>query len=370
MQCLSVTAKTFCFCILGMMVSGTIIWMFDGTTYLRQHKFVGVIKNSNDSITTTDGIIIPQHSIHILEERMRNLTSTTSKWFVYLVQTPQCLPPSLLTNDFVGNETLCHCDVIVLSYQNECNSSLFYHIEYLHLKHRTTWTQGRNLLWLQAKRRRKQYIYYIFMDDDIELRYNNKIPFKRDEAMSPLRAFEKFLLNYEPVVGVVNFLNHVNYRFIMIKRHKLCKETRILLPVYVSMTNFDALFNAFHYEAIDSILPYNTKYDKLSWWHSQRYIITKVEILFRGQAVMFTPVYYTNKLHRPYPRNNGTVSQVWTSIVEEIEKKLPIQYREMKLVKEFKSHPFYFLSNSQTICLNLPAHFPIVPFQHFSWKIF
>ena len=356
-RCIVVTAKWFRIFILGMIVFGIITWMFYTNHHGRRYV-VGAPTKMNRSAFLNEA------------HKIKNLTSTTSKWFVYLVQTPQCLPPSLLTNDFVGNETLCHCDVIVLSYQNECNSSLFYHIEYLHHKHRTTWTQGRNLLWLQAKRRRKQYIYYIFMDDDVELHYNNKIPGFKREAISPLRAFEKFLLNYEPVVGVVDYLSHHSYRFMLEKRQQLCKKTSALEPMYVSVTHFDGIFNAFHYKAMDSLLPYNTKYDNLSWWHSQRDIITKVEIIFRGQAVMFAPVYLTNKSHRPYPRNRENTSQVWRSIVEEIEKELPIQYRGMKLVKEFKSRPIYFSDNSRTVCLNLPAHFPIVPFQHFSWKIF
>ena len=54
----------------------------------------------------------------------------------------------------------------------------------------------------------------------------------------------------------------------------------------------DAMFNAFHYQSIDRILPYTTKYDSVSWW--------KCNVIFNGEAVINSRIRAENLQHRGY----------------------------------------------------------------------
>lgn len=292
-----------------------------------------------------------------------------SKNFVYLVQTPKCLPWHWLTPNYIGEETRCNCDVIVLSFQEECKTSPLSHVEYVH-HNNTTWNQGRNLLWLQAKKRAREYNYYIFLDDDVRLTFSRNFPDFKPNTTSPLREFENFLTNYEPVIGVTDFPPNHGFNSMLARRKAFCNNIGSSKPLYLSVHFFDALFNAFHSKALDYLLPYTTTYDNMSWWYSQREIIARMEIIFRGQAVMFAPIQSSNWQHRPYPRRDGParqLRQIWVSIVRKIAKTIPLKYRGEKLLKDFETNPFHYKASSKTVCLNLPPRFSIVPFQHFSW---
>ena len=90
--------------------------------------------------------------------------------FLYLSQTEDCLPNNLLTGDVIGNVTACRCDVLVLSYKRRCNENPHKHVEYLFNSNTSTsWASGRNLLYENAKKRGRVYLYYIFLDDDVSL---------------------------------------------------------------------------------------------------------------------------------------------------------------------------------------------------------
>ena len=287
------------------------------------------------------------------------------KDFVYLVQTPECLPSNLISPNFFGNENICNCDVIALSFKEQCESSLLPHIQYVHRKN-ASWTKGRNLLLEHAKDKGNNYQYYIFIDDDIRLTFNELAPLKMNVS-SPLRVFEKFLKEYEPVVGVTDYEKHHGAKTMIAKRKQLCKDSGLDKPIYIPTVHFDASFNAFHYKSLDYLLPYTTKYDDKCWWHAQRNLIAKVEVIFRGQAVMLTPVRSLNLMHSKYPRDDTNAQQIWSSFIEDITHEIPSQYRGATLLREFRKDPLHYTENSLSVCLHLPAHNPIVPFQHFSW---
>ena len=123
--------------------------------------------------------------------------------FLYLVQTESCLPDKLLTS--IGNASNGQCDILVLSYKQECPKILTasHNIEYI-LNSSTTWTTGRNLLYDIAMRRirSERYLYYIFMDDDIELQYHDG--HAKQSTGNPWREFEQFLKRLEPAVAALN----------------------------------------------------------------------------------------------------------------------------------------------------------------------
>ena len=86
--------------------------------------------------------------------------------FVYAVQTESCLPIHL--QKALGNPHECNCDVLVLSYKQSCKDVFLHHVKYIK-GYSLSWAEGRNLLLRVAKSYHTQYLYYIFMDDDIVL---------------------------------------------------------------------------------------------------------------------------------------------------------------------------------------------------------
>ena len=130
---------------------------------------------------------------------------------------------------------------------------------------------------------------------------------------------------------------------------------------------FDALFNAFHYKAIQHILPYPTQYDKESWWTSQLHVTCSVELKFRGQALMFVLVTVDNQQHRGYPRGAQRFGAQALTFIEEIQKSAPAVYQNRTLFEKLKSSLLteYRLLEASTYCMNVSRHQPIVPYLHF-----
>jgi len=170
-------------------------------------------------------------------------TSIISKPFIYLVQTEQCLPQHLASSTWIGESKTCNCDAIVLSYKEECQDEKPAHISYV-LAKESTWTTGRNLLYFVAIERIRHYHYYIFLDDDVDLEFNS-FSSQQIKRLTPLRAFEQWLLEDEPAVGVGNC--NGSAETLLTRRGWICgvKESSVVLPVVW----FDALFNAFHHKA-------------------------------------------------------------------------------------------------------------------------
>ena len=208
---------------------------------------------------------------------------------LYLVQTEKCLPPYLLSNDVLGNGSL-RFEVMVLSYKEPCDNPPKRHIQYI-LNSATTWSTGRNFLFESAMHRKKTYLYYIFMDDDIVL--------SDIKQANPWRKFEAFLRSVEPAIAAIDLTQDNNLQMIRnIHRDRQCSRE----DVYMSSVWFDAIFNAFHYNAVHRILPYDSTFDTQTWYASQMAVIARSEVLFRGQVVLHTEVVGENREHRPYPK--------------------------------------------------------------------
>ena len=205
-------------------------------------------------------------------EAESNATATTTtdeetfialKPFIYLTQTEQCLAKYLASSTRIGDSKICNCDVIVLSFKEECQDKKPSHISYVFAKE-STWTTGRNLLYFVAIERIRHYHYYIFLDDDVELGFNS-LSSKEMKRLTPFRAFEQWLLDDEPAVGVVDFSKLG--KTLLKRRRVICNTdaSTVVVPVIF----FDALFNAFHHQSIKHILPFPTQYDRDSWWIAQ-----------------------------------------------------------------------------------------------------
>jgi len=100
---------------------------------------------------------------------------STQKPFIYLTETEQCLPPNLASSSQIGDTETCNCDVIVLSFRAKCHDNNQSHITYL-FDPNTLFASGRNVLFFAALDRRPGYHYYIFINDDTILKYNEFTP--------------------------------------------------------------------------------------------------------------------------------------------------------------------------------------------------
>jgi hypothetical protein len=104
---------------------------------------------------------------------------------------------------------------------------------------------------------------------------------------------------------------------------------------YIPTARFDAAMNAYHYEAVEYIIPYTTMYDNTSWWFSDLYLQMKCELVFAGQIVLHMRVTGKNPEHRPYcyPRGNPS-SEEWAAMTSQMAAELPERYRNSSLLSE------------------------------------
>ncbi|KAJ7381414.1 hypothetical protein OS493_001549 [Desmophyllum pertusum] len=284
----------------------------------------------------------------------------TLKPFLYLTQTEECLPSNLASS--IGYNETCNCDVIVLSYQTECTERRPSHVTYM-FDPRSTWGSGRNMLYFTALGRSPGYHYYIFIDDDATLTFNDFTPPEMKKVQQPFRAVEEWLLDYEPAVGVLDYTVHHGARWTFERKQLLCdnKEFSLVLPTVC----FDAIFHAFHYKAIGHILPYETSYDEQSWWASELHIMSVLELKFRGQALLFVPVTVENPKHRDYPRSIEHFDAKWRTFIEQIQQEAPTVYKNQAIFKQFKEGLMLYTLNSSTYCMKVTRHLPIMPYAHF-----
>ena len=234
---------------------------------------------------------------------------------LYLTQTEKCLPKFLQSPEVIGDTAACQCDVLVLSYKEECKDTPLPHVKYI-FHPSTTWNTGRNLLYASAKARNKFYFYYVFMDDDIKLQTVEK------GKKNAWRMFEHSLRTIQPPVAVVD----PNLNFHNRSKPKDCEPEQVTKLAQVG--GFDASFNAFHHQAVDHVLPYPTKFDSVSWYYSQLYIILRSDVMFHGGVVGDTRLTAVNFDHRDYPRENDLQMAIKTA-VDDIRKEVPDKYHNI-----------------------------------------
>ena len=287
--------------------------------------------------------------------------STTKKPFIYLTETEQCLPENLASSSQIGDQETCNCDVIVLSFRAKCQENNQPHITYL-FDPNTLFASGRNVLFFAAMDRRPGYDYYIFINDDTILKYNEFTPANMTN-MSPFRAVENWLLDYEPAVGVLDYKVHHGARTVIRKRRDLCgiNDTSLVLPTVF----FDAIFNAFHHKAVEHVLPYPTQYERGCMFCSNRDTMIAVEVKFGGQALLFAPVTAGNPKHRKYDRSTTNMTAISREFIARIKQEAPPMLRNHVIFDLLHANPKPYLNKgSPSFCASVTRHQPIVPFRH------
>ena len=297
------------------------------------------------------------------------------KAIVYLVQAQSCLPKHFLS--FIKFESRTIRDVLVLSWGKECldSSRNLSGVFYVDGKN-TSWSAGRNILYYLALKRNKNYLYFVFMDDDVEFFFTSNVT--QDIGYSkgtkyPLQAFENFLSSYEPAIGLCNYCSRCgkfapNGSYVPALCCSPPTAAGNLPPILPATIAFDAAINAFHTDAIQHLLPYRLDYEAISWWESQKYVILASDILFRGQVVRYTPVTAINNEHRDYPQ---LPLDNWADILQDIRRGVPEQYKNLNVFKrkpEVDMVPEIIGNILYTPIWNISIpglKTPIVPYSHF-----
>ena len=287
--------------------------------------------------------------------------SATQKSFIYLTETEQCLPEYLASSSQIGDSETCNCDVIVLSFRAKCQDKNQSHITYL-FDSNTLFASGRNVLFFAAMDRRPGYHYYIFINDDTILKYNEFTPANMTK-MSPFRAVEKWLLDYEPAVGVLDYKQHHGASTVIKKRRDICgiNETTLVLPTVY----FDAIFNAFHLKAVEHVLPYPTQYERVCMYCCNRDTVMTVEVKFGGQALLFSPVTAGNLRHRKYNRAKTNMTEISREFIAKMKQEAPPTLRNHVIFEMLHTGLKYYLDKmSPSFCVNVTRHEPIIPYRH------
>ncbi|XP_022802132.1 uncharacterized protein LOC111339685 [Stylophora pistillata] len=331
-----------------------------------------------ESKETKDSLVYIEQQIKLTTRSVEEATNRTEKSsetteatekpvsppFVYLTQTEKCLRSKFSRNLELHNPSKCRCDVIVLSYREECHQVRPAHFIYL-FDNTTTWGSGRNKLFFHAtKRNILNYIYYIFLDDDISLRFNGQAtPALR--KLNPIQVFQNWLLDYEPAVGVVDYETRKEGRLVRLRKVNICGRRYALKKTEANPTIFfDPLFHAIHAKAVTHIYPLDTRYEKKNWWLTDKYLASVVEMKFRGQALLYFPLTVENGLHRPYPGSLAGTRVAWQKFIKHIQTQAPDKYKNHPLFENFRKNPTLYVDRSWTYCMEITRHQEIVPFAH------
>ena len=257
----------------------------------------------------------PFSSLTRAEYSLLSNSTRSQKKFIYLTQTESCLNDYLRSH--LSNPTSCQCDILVLSWKEKCSDSSLPHVEYI-FDTNTTFTTGRNLLYRSVMKREQKYLYYTFFDDDVTMAFK-KEPHKNADTW---REYEKSLLRVRPLIAV-----SWDYALTHFKKYYDGGCNYDDKPDYLPFVWYDALFDSFHSEVINYLLPYYDKMEKTSIWFSQLYLIMKTDLMFPGQVFHHLNVLISNPLHRPYARkmfDSNTVRE----FLDDLKNEIPAKYRE------------------------------------------
>ena len=165
-----------------------------------------------------------------------------------------------------------------------------------------------------------------------------------------------------PPIAALNTNGALLHMIENIHKKKKCS----IHPEYNPSVYYDPAVAAYHYLAVEHVLPYWNKLDKISWWCSNVYNYIWNDLSFHGQVVVHRQLMAYNPKHRKYPRNVVTLRLI-SSMVDDIEQKLSKQCRKVMatLLQQHKTKGIkYQLSDSPTFCLPPPKpNQTIIPFK-------
>ncbi|CAF3135108.1 unnamed protein product [Rotaria socialis] len=171
----------------------------------------------------------------------------------------------------------------------------------LNWSRKTTWTTARNLLYESALVEELCPRYQKFLnashtngDELIIARHFRsllniqQVSNNRTNIDPCFILFDTFLLSVSPAIGVI-----VGMMILILFDGLL---TQVVYHV-------DAMFNAFHRDALDFLLPCCPRYSASSWWKSQA-ILSYRSLCLYGHVIQFNAIQISAQKHRVYPRDS------------------------------------------------------------------
>ncbi|XP_013392982.1 uncharacterized protein LOC106160783 [Lingula anatina] len=210
--------------------------------------------------------------------RQRDHRLTSGKRFVYLIESPT-------KTAIEGLEETKERDVIWMTFADR--SGDIYAPD-------TSVASGRSVLLqhavnLAAQMQDGGYLYYIFMDDDLELsvKSDGQVNWKAWPKMAadPFQRFEEFLMYYQPAVGYVRFEDMV--------RQFVNKQN----PVNLNW-DFDECLNAFHKDTLSFLIPYDLHLDYESWYNGAWMTRQLISMLYHSYRIQCNSLLVTNRIHK------------------------------------------------------------------------
>ena len=339
--------------------------------YYKLKREAGTQRTLNESVLgTVQHVIEPDQEIQRKTSTSKELEEITThkreRSFVYMMNTEQCLPDHLKSSKALGSATACDCEVMVLSYKRPCNDASLRHVKYFYDPSKGV-PDGRTLLYDAAVAKDKKFLYYIFMDDDVnlELKDKQKIP-------NAWRAFEHSLRLYEPAVAAPTFTPQANgdclrpvlkygigtrvwcLKALYANRKRLgCELNANESSDFIPVVHFDACFEAFHQRTVGHILPFLTEYENISTVYRQKKVEMISEVMFQGSVVAHTSVTSVNAKHRSTMTRGIPSEDIIQKILEMVQEEVPQKYKGSKVFQEWREHGIKSHYNtSSTLCLS------------------
>jgi len=165
-------------------------------------------------------------------------------------------------------------DLITLTYDMDIDEPDVTWVTNIYLP-KSTWAEGRNHQLKYAINSAIDYLYYIFLDDDVSIEKGS------------YNEFENLLLEYQPAVGLP-LCDAIK------SSDRYVKKLRVQHPVAM-----DQLVQAYHRSVVKEkiALPFVTEFDSLSWWYSceiNQFLILRY---YRGHVMQFNTIQVHNGNH-------------------------------------------------------------------------
>lgn len=190
------------------------------------------------------------------------------KEFLYLIQGRK---ENVIKYSYLQN---ANSDLIALTFDFEILENELISILNIFLP-KSSWAEGRNKQLEESKKLNTKYLYYIFIDDDVEFVKGN------------FSDFEQRLIKNKPAIGLplLTIIKNTN---------RFNPQLKIQHPVAV-----DQQIQAYHYRVIqDSIvMPLETRFDHLSWWYSCEINGFLILSHYRGYIMQFNDILVDNIGH-------------------------------------------------------------------------
>jgi hypothetical protein len=155
---------------------------------------------------------------------------------------------------------------------------------------KSSWAEGRNIQLETAKSLETKYLYYIFIDDDVEF------------VKGTFLDFESNLLRHKPAIGVPLLT-------IIKKTNKYNPTLKIQHPVAI-----DQQIQAYHYKVLNDsvVMPLETKFDKLSWWYPCEINSFLILSHYKGYVIQFNDIVVDNVGHHWDSKTNTSIDSIST----------------------------------------------------------